>query len=286
MLEETPLKIIIVLNHLQNRTVTTRKLRSELNGTIESKSQYRKLVAFDFDHTVVDLNTDIVVRDLISADKIPREVTKLYKRSGWIPYMQEIFHLLHANGVTRDHIKAAIESIPEVNGVKRLIQQLHDTGDCDVIIISDSNSEFIRYWCTFNDIQHCFAEIHTNQANFDGTGRLLIQPYHNQFSCSLSSVNLCKGDILEKFINRRQHEQQVIYDKIFYIGDGANDICPVLRLGKRDFGMARKNYRMHKEIDSILSDNTNPDNVKHSLDAKLLIWDDGIELAELIFKNF
>lgn len=238
--------------------------------------KHRKLVAFDFDHTVVDANTDIVVRDLVKS-KIPDEITKLYKQSGWIPYMQEIFYLLHADGFTKAKIQNAIEGIPEVSGMKALFKQLSDSGTIDTIVISDSNSEFLKFWCDYNDISQYIKQIHTNQAHFTSDDILMIQPYHHQLECQLSSVNLCKGSVLENYVQKQLNENRIVYDRIFFVGDGHNDICPVLRLSACDFGFAREGYRMQKELEN-QQDNAD-------LSATVKIWKDGHDLSELLFQN-
>lgn len=235
---------------------------------------HRKLVAFDFDHTVVDDNTDIVVRDLAKS-KISDEIKALYKKSGWIPYMQEIFYVLHGDGFRKKEILEAIKGIPEVAGLKALFKALNDTGVVDIIIISDSNSVFIKQWCDHNNVTDYIKEVFTNQAHFNDDEVLKIQPYHHQMECPLSSENLCKGKVLEDYVESQLVENGIAYDNIFYIGDGHNDICPILRMGAHDFGYARKGYRMQKELDK---NNT-------SLDATLEIWTDGRDLKQLIFKH-
>lgn len=232
------------------------------------------MVAFDFDHTIVDENTDIVVRDLVKS-KISDEITKLYKKSGWIPYMQEIFYLLHGDGFTKEQILNAITGIPEVAGLKTLFKELNDISNVDIIIISDSNSVFIKHWCDHNNVSDYIKQVFTNQAHFNDEKVLKIQPYHHQLDCQLSSENLCKGQVLENYVQTQQKESNVIYDKIFYVGDGHNDICPVLRLGTQDVGYARKGYRMANELDD-----ENP-----SLDVKVEIWSDGHDLKQFIFQH-
>lgn len=235
---------------------------------------HRKLVAFDFDHTVVDDNTDIVVRDLAKST-ISDEITKLYKQSGWIPYMQEIFHLLHGDGFRRIEILDAIKGIPEVAGLKALLKTLYDTGTVDIIIISDSNSVFIKHWCDHNNVTDYIKQVFTNQAHFNDNEVLKIQPYHHQLECPLSSENLCKGKVLEDYVQSQLEENAVAYDNIFYVGDGINDICPILRMGTQDFGYARIGYRMQKEFDK----------KNQSLDATLELWTDGRDLKQLIFNH-
>lgn len=251
----------------------------------------RNLVAFDFDHTVVDDNTDIVVRDLIAKDKIPEEVKFLYTSSGWIPYMQAIFKLLHANAVRRNDMFAAIENIPEVNGMKDLIRRLYETQDTDVIVVSDSNSQFIGHWCRHNGITEYVKDVFTNPAEFDADEVLKIQPYHHQTTCSLSSVNLCKGSILETYLQEQQKSNGVAYKKIFYVGDGNNDLCPILRLAEDDVGCARKGYRLQKELQSLKSNampdaaDEDPKTDGRSVDPEIFVWNDGNELAEFIMNK-
>ena len=82
------------------------------------------LAAFDFDNTIVNDNTDYVVRNLIAKDKITDEVKKLYSSDGWTAFMQEIFHLLHADGVTPAQIRDVIVGIPVTPGMDTLLCQL------------------------------------------------------------------------------------------------------------------------------------------------------------------
>lgn len=234
---------------------------------------------------MVEKNTDIVVRDLVTADKIPTSVTSLYKKSGWIPYMQEIFHILHSNGFRQNQIQETIEAIPEVQGLVHLIRQLHDEHNFDVIILSDSNSEFIRIWCQRHGVEPYIHKVFTNPARFDDEdGKLLLQPHHHQTSCSLSSQNLCKGAILETFV-AEAGQTVAEYETIFYVGDGQNDLCPILRLGKNDFGCIRRGYSLEKQI--VKLQNTDGSDEKQPpavTDGTLLYWDDGTDLLSSILK--
>lgn len=239
--------------------------------------KFKKLFAFDFDHTVVDDNTDIVVRDLVGRDKIPSHVTALYKNSGWIPYMQEIFNILYENGYRQSDIHAAVEGIQEVAGMKSLFSYLGARDDSDVIIISDSNSQFIQRWCRFNEVDHLVERIFTNSAEYDENGRLKIQPHHTQNWCQLSSENLCKGHVLEEFLQSQHAKNGIQYENIVYVGDGNNDVCPILRLGENDFGCARRGYRLEKEVND-----KNDKKLSESIEAGVFIWNNGHELMDFV----
>ena len=49
---------------------------------------------------------------------------------------------------------------------------------------------------------------------------------------------MCKGNILEEYINERR-AQGVVYDFVAYSGDGKNDLCPTLRLSENDLAFPR-----------------------------------------------
>ncbi|XP_055911524.1 pyridoxal phosphate phosphatase PHOSPHO2-like [Eupeodes corollae] len=234
-------------------------------------TQPKRLAAFDFDNTVIFGNTDTVVRDLIKC-KIPPEVQELIKTEGWTRYMEEIFRILHTNKITKEKILQTIREIPEVPGFVKLIKTLHKA-NFDLIIISDSNSEFIREWTQSHGISEIFTQIFTNPANFVDNDLLTIKPFHHQTTCKLSAENLCKGKILSNFIAKREVADFIKYENVIYVGDGTNDICPVMRLREKDVGCARKGYGMKR----ILEKNKNS---KLSPKSRIIYWENGFDLME------
>lgn len=224
-------------------------------------------------------NTDIVVRDLLDKKFITPALQQLHKDGKWTAYMQKIFQILHTNGFTEAQIKTTIEDMGEVPGLKQLIRALHATNTVDVIIISDSNSTFIRYWCDFNNITECIRAIFTNPAAFDSHGALQIQPFQHQEHCPLSSENICKGDVVEQFVKQQADERNVIYETIFYIGDGLNDYCPILRLGPTDYGLAREGFALQKKLRSQLDRGE----TKNEINATIKYWANGNDLKQIIF---
>ena len=232
----------------------------------------KRLAAFDFDHTISELNTDLVVRDLVSAGYISDRIKEIYKTYGWTMYMREIFKLLHEKRIKKENIEDAIKGIPEVEGIKNCIKFLAEN-NFDIIIISDSNSEFIRIWNEHNEITEYIHSVFTNKAHFDDKGRLHIAPFGHQTECKLSAINICKGKVLQKFI---ENQTDVAYDKVFYIGDGKNDVCPILRLPENSYGCAREGYSCIKELNKMTVQNPK------CLKAKLYIWKNGIDLQTFI----
>jgi pyridoxal phosphate phosphatase PHOSPHO2 len=232
------------------------------------------LVAFDFDHTIVDGNTDLIVQKLLSSDKITREVKKLHRTDGWTVYMQEIFRLLHKSGVTHDEIHDAITHTPATAGMTELMQFLYRQ-NVEVIIVSDANSVFIKDWLCSSSLAHTVERVFTNPACYDRDGCLKIEMYHFQDFCELSTKNLCKGHILDSYVEERK-SAGVIFSQIAYVGDGRNDLCPCLRLSEKDLVFPREGFKLDKLIRDM------QDQKDRHLKAKVHKWKTGSDIIRTL----
>lgn len=230
------------------------------------------LAAFDFDHTICDDNSDIVARKLISNDKIPDTVKRMYQADNWNAYMGQIFELLSKNYIDVETIKNAIHRIPSVSGIDSLLSELHSR-NCEIIIISDSNSLFIEWWLKNKNLSHMVKEIFTNPATINGE-LLKIEMYHLQDNCKLSSKNLCKGQILEDYITKRSLEG-INFDRIVYVGDGKNDLCPILRLSEKDLACPRIGYTLVNILNKKAAENESQE-----VKAKVVPWETGNDILE------
>ncbi|KAG8244289.1 Phospho-2-dehydro-3-deoxyheptonate aldolase AroG [Homalodisca vitripennis] len=228
----------------------------------------RLLVAFDFDHTMVEENSDIVARKLIHVDLIPEKVRRLYQTSGWTQYMAEVFKLLYKNKVKKEMILGAMHNLTPTPNMQELLKWLKVEGH-ETIIISDSNSVFIEEWLQHKNLQECVKHVFTNPASFDEKGLLSIQPYQDQNWCDLSTRNLCKGYILETYLKERQTEGES-FDAVVYVGDGQNDLCPALKLKENDFVFPRAGF----QLENSLKDST----FQGKLAAKVYIWTSADEI--------
>ena len=154
----------------------------------------KTLLAFDFDQTVVDETCDVAVQNLYSLP-FPDEINRLYKTvDGWPDFMAAMFSLLHQSGIGFDDIKQKILTIPLVSGMKELFEHLLDDS-YEVIIVSDANSLFIDWLLAKHDIREQVRHVYSNPAEVNEEGKLIIQYYHQQDWCNLSSRNMCKGNI-------------------------------------------------------------------------------------------
>ncbi|XP_050302648.1 pyridoxal phosphate phosphatase PHOSPHO2-like [Anthonomus grandis grandis] len=245
----------------------------------------KNLAVFDFDHTIIDDNSDTAIMKLVNKSKYPPELKELHKSEGWTCFMQGVFDVLHENNITEADIAMLIKKLPEVEGIKSLITELHDNMDYDVIVISDSNTFFIDMWLKANQLSGKVLKVFSNPAEFDENGRLSIKMYHNQDSCILSTRNLCKGMILDDFIEQ-QNQRGIFYKKVVYIGDGHNDFCPILRLNEKGVACCREKYKCVDLVRRVRNGKkiSESDQTEYVVKADVCVWQNGQNILDFLRK--
>ena len=222
-------------------------LRAGSSGPLK-RIMSRLLLVFDFDHTIINENSDVLVQELAPNGKIPPHIKSLYTDRGWTPFMREVFVYLHQNEVTSSQIQNFMKALPFAPGMPALLSQLLQKQDSiEAIIISDSNECFIQTILDDKGYTSVFEKVFTNPASFDADGILRLKPYHQQDWCDLCTTNLCKGSVMEEHISEATRNGNT-FDCIAYIGDGSNEICPSLRLSEHDIVFPREGYRLQKKL--------------------------------------
>lgn len=114
------------------------------------------------------------------------------------------------------------------------------------MILSDCNTAVINYVLKENNIYDLFDKIITNNGSYDKNGIMHVEGYHDKqhsYKCPKCPWNLCKGSEISKIdLNK--------YKKVYYVGDGTNDICPTLHLREKDIVCARKDSELDLNIKS------------------------------------
>ena len=85
---------------LANKNLAREGSRGTLD--IHSKAEGGRgsfLVVFDFDHTLVDANSDLEVQRIHKSGPIPEKLKVTAKEMGWTMYMQEVFRFHYGNQV-------------------------------------------------------------------------------------------------------------------------------------------------------------------------------------------
>ena len=185
--------------------------------------------------------------------------------------MAAIFKFLHEKTINKQQIVECMKEINLVRGMKELLQEL-SKDQYEVVIISDSNTYFIDTIMKHHRLENSIHTVYSNPASFNKSGCLTIDYYHIQDWCDLSTKNLCKGHIFEGHINKRRQEG-VEFDRLAFIGDGTNDLCPCLKLKKGDFALARKGFRLVKKAAEYKD---------KGLVAELVEWETGLDILKCL----
>ena len=84
----------------------------------------------------------------------------------------------------------------------------------------------------------------------------------------MSSVNMCKGHILDEHCQK----SDVKYDVIAYVGDGGHDFCPTLRLRSTDVVFPRRRFSLESRIAK----------GRDKVAARVASWDTGFDIMSVL----
>ncbi|XP_044053229.1 pyridoxal phosphate phosphatase PHOSPHO2 [Siniperca chuatsi] len=239
----------------------------------------KTLMVFDFDHTVVDDNSDTWVIRCLPDQTLPDSVKNSYQKGHWTEFMGRVMNYIGDQEVSPDRVRSVMETIPFTAGMTDLlafISEHKSTIDC--IVISDSNTMFIDWILHSSGLQAAVDRVFTNPAKFNQLGYMEVQCYHSH-DCDRCPVNLCKKKVLKLYLSQ-QSDGGVEYERIFYVGDGGNDLCPAYCLRGHDVVMPRKGYTLEKLLAKPEGQEDNA-----SLRAKVIAWSSGTDILEELKAN-
>ncbi|XP_034017061.1 pyridoxal phosphate phosphatase PHOSPHO2 [Thalassophryne amazonica] len=233
------------------------------------RGRMKTLVVFDFDHTVVDDNSDTWVIRCLPGEKLPDSLKNSYKKGYWTEFMGRVMNYIGDHEVSPAQVRSVMETIPFTPGMTDLLTFiLERKSNIDCIIISDSNTMFIDWILRAAGVQAAVDRVFSNPAKFNDLGYMEVQCHHTH-DCDRCPINLCKKHVLELYLSG-QLNGGVEYEQVFYVGDGGNDLCPTSCLGGCDVVMPRKGYTLEKLLAK-----------QHgSLKARVVTWSDGSEILE------
>ncbi|XP_069884396.1 phosphoethanolamine/phosphocholine phosphatase isoform X4 [Dipodomys merriami] len=207
----------------------------------------RFLLTFDFDETIVDENSDDSIVRAAPGQRLPESLRATYREGFYNEYMQRVFKYLGEQGVRPRDLRAVYEAIPLSPGMGDLLQFIAKQGSCfEVILISDANTFGVESALRAAGHHGLFRRILSNPSGPDSRGQLVLRPFHTH-SCTRCPANMCKHKVLSDYLRERARDG-VHFERLFYVGDGANDFCPMGLLAGGDVAFPRRGYPMHRLI--------------------------------------
>lgn len=176
--------------------------------------------------------------------------------------------------VKPDTVRSIMETIPFTAGMTELLKFISENkSSIDCIIISDSNTMFIDWILRAAGLHKAVDQVFTNPAKFNEQGYMEVQRHHSH-KCHQCPVNLCKKKVLELYLSECS-DGGVEYHRIFYVGDGGNDLCPTSCLRQHDVVMPRKGYTLEKLLVKLRG---REDDAAHR--ARVVAWNSGTEILQ------
>lgn len=300
------------------------------------------LIVFDFDHTVVDCNTDEVIPAALGRGSQHEEMRIAKDRLQWTKLMDTLIASFSSaelrkaahDSVVMDPtmtnvfqylIKAKERYLPVPGDAKEGNQTVTEaTGEVpppfiELNIASDANLLFIdaalearlpfakphisqihsnpyydleadgvpadagRDICygpqrpsdSINDDDEAARDaLYNASSGFQRKSRVCwYEPYGHSCACCLAGgkPNMCKSRIIQRLL----HTTRLIDPTIIFVGDGANDYCPILNvLRPRDYMFARRDFPIHRIISGGAGNDVGGC-------CHIGLWQDASELLEL-----
>ncbi|NWT15077.1 PHOP1 phosphatase, partial [Vireo altiloquus] len=230
------------------------------------------LLVFDFDETIVDENSDDSV---VRGRALPEQLRQNPHQGSYNEHMQRVLAFLGEQGMRAADFRAIYENIPLSPGMAELFQFLSKHQELfEVVLISDANTFGVDAKLRAAGARSLFRKVFSNPAGFDRRGFLTLGPYHSH-KCLQCPPNMCKRKILTEYLAERAREE-VEFQRVFYVGDGANDFCPSGVLREADVAFPRKGYPMHRMIQEI---HEKQPGVFH---AAVVPWESAVEVVRYL----
>lgn len=251
-------------------TILVTKDSSRLNSMTSPNERNKKLFIFDFDHTLVDANTDILPFQKLEPDLLQHLLhdKERYKKIGWTGLVNYGLEELYKRKHSPEDILNSVAEAPLHTSTTTMIKRIHENSDTSAAIASDANSLYIEACLASKSLGNNFFEagIFTNQATIDN-GQIKVTPFASGHECSRCPLNMCKGEILRKLVAKKYQGWTIVYT-----GDGGNDFCPATQIPEHGIVLARTGFSLEKAIDS------NPELVQ----AQVIKWKDADEMAAIV----
>ncbi|XP_014400950.1 PREDICTED: phosphoethanolamine/phosphocholine phosphatase, partial [Myotis brandtii] len=217
------------------------------DGGMAVQGAPRFLLTFDFDETIVNENSDDSIVRAAPGHGCRESLRATYREGFYNEYMQRVFKYLGEQGVRPRDLRAVYEAIPLSPGMGDLLQFVAKQGACfEVILVSDANTFIVESALRATGHLGLFRRILSNLSGPDARGLLALQPFHTH-SCARCPSNMCKHKVLSDYLSERAQDG-VHFERLFYVGDGANDFCPMGLLASSDVAFPRRGYPMHRLI--------------------------------------
>ena len=204
----------------------------------------KTLIVFDFDDTIVESSVEYIAMNVA-----PYEfVNKLLQDSNfgsipWADIADFVMGEIHKAGFKKEAIMERVLTMEAFNGMVEFLKKSRSRPDLELIVLSGANTLMIDAYLSHIGLKDAFTKIIANNAHFDDNGCMHVSKYHVH-QCP-NCLCLCKGTILRELLLKGS------YQRVVYVGDGNNDVCPSTCLSEGDHVVAREQFPLASRLSKL-----------------------------------
>lgn len=247
---------------------------------MEGSPKQKWLFIFDMDHTILQENTDVEIRDLLPNDE--KEKIEKEEYVHWIHTMQTFFDSMKLHGIKVDDIEKRVKKLTLTLGFQELFHFLASIRndkeskiEVDVIIISGANTLFVEWSIDHHNLKDVVDEYHSINAKIVDD-KIVLTPL-NIHDCKKCDVSICKKKAVED-ISQSRSLKGIVYHKLIFVGDGSNDFCACLALNSFENSIVycRKNYALYRKLFVAKNHEIN----REALNSEVVVWESGYDIVD------
>ena len=208
----------------------------------------KNLLIFDFDETIMDQDSEYEQAKMTLPKEEYKKIMKMDDEDYYDAF-NYFFKKMKDIGLTLKEIKSNLEKLKLAPKMGELFDYLRkNKSKYEIIILSGDIDYTIKYVLKYHGFLDLFDDFICNKAIIqDEKSETLIYVPRDQFphSCDLCISSQCKALELQKFLEKKNKK----YEKIIFICDGGNDLCPSRKILKNgDIVFPREDHYFCKRL--------------------------------------
>ena len=210
----------------------------------------KTLMVFDFDDTIVENSVEYSAMCVAPYELVNKLLADSNCSSKpWAETADFVMGELHKAGLDKEAIMERVLAMEAFNGMVEFLKKTRSRRDLELMVLSGANTLMVDAYLSHVGLKDAFTRIIANNAHFDDNGRMHVSCYHVH-QCP-NCLGLCKGTILREILREGS------YQRVVYVGDGSNDVCPSTCLSEGDHVVARELFPLATRL-SKLANNGRP----------------------------
>jgi len=175
------------------------------------KKNNKVLFVFDLDSTIIQISGEELAFESLKDQSKKNEIYNLYPRFTWRECCQILLQELKNQNTSLDELKSIIQSNSLNPGMAELFNLLNQNKEkVDLILVTGANVISASWLLEKFGLVKLFKEIISHPAKISDKCLIETESYHKNHECLVCERDMCKKDIVKKFIEAGLNEGQIM----------------------------------------------------------------------------